>query len=62
MAARPSSARIAGISAGRPWSAVVKLRVGAVFGQAGGARALAGRVQVWDSPSYLSQILARKKI
>ena len=54
-------ARIAGKCAGQPWSSVVRRGgcwlVGR-FRRAGGARALADSVQVWDSASYLSQIFA----
>lgn len=50
------------VDLGQPWSALVDAGLSVGSGRAGGARSRADRVQVWDSPSYLSQILARKKI
>jgi len=47
---------------GQPWSGVVDAGLPIGSGRAGGARAGAHRAKVSDSPSYLSQILARKKI
>lgn len=49
------------VKRGQAWSGVVDAGSLVGSGRAGGARARADRVQVWDSASYLSQIFRRAK-